>query len=612
MAASTVHPMNTWWAEGDTPVHADSRVTYLVDAHATLLTMCRRFLMAERYIYIAAWGMSPLMQLVRGPDRRAGPDGAPEQEALLAELRAEGLGQAEIDFWCAHELTVQAVLGYAVRKGVAVDVLLWASSKRFSHCDATAAQEELLRVGVSCVLDDSALGVRHRPIESLHQKIAVVDGTRAFVGGIDMLIELDGDYDRWDTHAHHYSSPWRSSPDGRGPHNWHDAHALIEGPAVGDVERFFRERWNDVVRRHAWDRRLLVPDHPPPPPVESRGPVQVARTVPTRTYDSAPPDGIQGIAQLYANALGNARRFVYLENQYFWTHAYYSRAGLGPALRLDASESPEMGHNLHALAAALRRGASVALVLPDHPNVGRFFTDAGLARLREAAPEAAAEGRIQAFCLAACSASDGAAAYRPIYVHAKVAVVDDLWSTVGSANLNNRGMRDDTEANVATLDVELARGLRLLLWAEHLGLLDEARLLAVARHLGHQPQRAADDKQAAGLLRSLHEALGDPVVGLRLLVERAQDNLRRFKAKQPLVGHLLPYLTGEEARRHGLPFHTEHGWVEAIGRRAEEDARPVRGPHRALRAGRSSPVGVRETTPANPPNAGCACRERCV
>ena len=49
-----------------------------------------------------------------------------------------------------------------------------------------------------------------------------------------------------------------------------------------------------------------------------------------------------------------------------------------------------------------------------------------------------------------------------------VAIIDDLWSTVGSANLNNRGMRDDTEMNVATLDAELARGLRVLLWAEHL------------------------------------------------------------------------------------------------------------------------------------------------
>jgi hypothetical protein len=51
-------------------------------------------------------------------------------------------------------------------------------------------------------------------------------------------------------------------------------------------------------------------------------------------------------------------------------------------------------------------------------------------------------------------------------------------------------------------------------------------------------------------------------VGLQLLIDRAQDNLRRYKAKQPLVGHLLPYLTAEEAKQQGLHVHDEHGWVE--------------------------------------------------
>ena len=53
---STTHEqhMKDWWAEGDTSVHADSQVIYLVDAHSTFLTMCRHFLMARKYIYIAA------------------------------------------------------------------------------------------------------------------------------------------------------------------------------------------------------------------------------------------------------------------------------------------------------------------------------------------------------------------------------------------------------------------------------------------------------------------------------------------------------------------------------------------------------------------------------
>jgi phosphatidylserine/phosphatidylglycerophosphate/cardiolipin synthase-like enzyme len=275
------------------------------------------------------------------------------------------------------------------------------------------------------------------------------------------------------------------------------------------------------------------------------------------TYSFASEVGIQGIAQLYANALSNAQHFVYLENQYFWTHAFFGidRPRLG-------ADSPDMERNIRELVAALQRGATVALVLPDHPNVGRAFTDAGLALLRAEAPEAAAQGRIQVFCLVASTEIDGAELYRPIYVHAKVTIIDDLWSTVGSANLNNRGMRDDTEMNVATLDAELARGLRMLLWAEHLELIGEENILMVARHLGHQSQRQSVDERAAGLLQPLQETLGDPLVGLQLMIDRAKDNLGRYKAKQPLVGHLLPYLTAEEAKQQGLNFHDELGWVE--------------------------------------------------
>src|SRR6266566_1160442 len=249
--------MNNWWIEGDTSVRADSRVLYCIDARATLLTMCHRFLAARSYIYLAGWGMAPQMRLVRGTDHRAGPDGSPEQEALLDELQAEGLGEAEIDFWRSHDLTVGAVLGNAVSKGCEVKVLIWSGSKLFSHYNPRAVQEQLTRVGVTCILDDSAFGLLHHPIESLHQKIAVVDGAHAYVGGIDPLIEPSGDFDRWDYPSHRYYEEESSL------HPWHDAHGIIEGPAVGDVERNFRQRWNDVVQRHHLDNRLLVGEQQP-------------------------------------------------------------------------------------------------------------------------------------------------------------------------------------------------------------------------------------------------------------------------------------------------------------------------------------------------------------
>ena len=87
--------------------------------------------------------------------------------------------------------------------------------------------------------------------------------------------------------------------------------------------------------------------------------------------------GIQGIAQLYAHALRNAQHFIYLENQYFWLHTY-----TGIDIPFLGSDSPDMEHNIRELGAAVQRGATVAIVLPDDPNVGRAFTDAGLTRLR--------------------------------------------------------------------------------------------------------------------------------------------------------------------------------------------------------------------------------------
>jgi phosphatidylserine/phosphatidylglycerophosphate/cardiolipin synthase-like enzyme len=87
--------------------------------------------------------------------------------------------------------------------------------------------------------------------------------------------------------------------------------------------------------------------------------------------------------------------------------------------------------------------------------------------------------------------------YRPIYVHAKVAIIDDEWLTVGSANLNNRGLLTDSEINAVVRDHDLARTLRVDLWAEHLALPRERVAQAdVVDLVDHQwPSRAAENAQ---------------------------------------------------------------------------------------------------------------------
>ncbi len=56
-----------------------------------------------------------------------------------------------------------------------------------------------------------------------------------------------------------------------------------------------------------------------------------------------------------------------------------------------------------------------------------------------------------------------------MYVHAKIGIVDDRWFTIGSANLNEHSLFNDSEVNLVTCDADLARAARLRLWSEHLG-----------------------------------------------------------------------------------------------------------------------------------------------
>jgi phosphatidylserine/phosphatidylglycerophosphate/cardiolipin synthase-like enzyme len=102
-------------------------------------------------------------------------------------------------------------------------------------------------------------------------------------------------------------------------------------------------------------------------------------------------------------------------------------------------------------------------VLPRRPNNGADTTRGQLGRLVAADDSA---GRLLTTSL---TAHDGDAA-APVYVHAKVGIVDDTWLTIGSANLNEHSLFNDTEVNVVVADPGLARDTRLALWSEHLQL----------------------------------------------------------------------------------------------------------------------------------------------
>ena len=543
-AATTPGADTDHWATGDFAAHDGCRAQPLVDGQAAMLAMCRAFLSAKSYILIAGWDMRADLPMVRGEDTHVGAVGSDEQRALVASLRAEGLSDDALALWDANQLCVRDVLGFAAAHGVKVGVLLWDAIHVASHLtnDPATEQKQLEQVGVECLLDDSSRAITHIT-QSLHQKCAVVDGRVAFVGGVDLTCQADGDYDRWDTHVHLCASPERGMdilPTGdengvtlsAAEHPWHDVHSRLEGPLVADVLHNITQRWGEVAARHKGPIWPLQVDATPPPPVADGHAAQIVRTIPPKTYTFA-PDGIATIHQTYLRALARAKTFVYLENQYLWPEIY-----IGLNMMRWGGRSPEMMEVFEALGAALERGVHLALTLPDHPNCGREFTDGGVAWLRERAPQAVTEGRLHVFTLGAAdrhSDAPGGVVYRPVYVHAKVAIFDDEWWMVGSANLNSRGVKSDAEINVISHDPAAARSLRLGLWTEHL-----------RPTLDEEPQ------------------IVDPLAGLATLHASAQANLAHVERRELLSGHLLPYVTHAEGVTLHLPVNPAHGWLDNL------------------------------------------------
>lgn len=605
------------WATGDMPVRNTSRVAFLIDGRMTMLEMCLSFLCARNSIYITAWGLSPELLLVRGKHKCAGSPGSPEQEELLAWLRARGLAEEELLFWQhCDELSATNVLSHAASKGVDVRILLWDTYELPTQPipDPKKVLEILEPLGIRCLLDDSHKGLLNHPLMAHHQKTAVVDSRIAFVGGVDVVVENNGDFDRWDTKGHPFHTGLRLGKDGKTPHSWHDVHAVFEGSAVADVERNFRQRWNALVELHQQDSSLLLPESSAQLPEvttntrRSRGTgnavrLQVIRTIPKGIYSFAPDEGIATILDTYKRAFVQAKQFIYIENQYFWRRTFlgFENPGMG-------IPHPDMEELLQELAGALARGVVVTLLLPDNPNVGREFTDEGLKYLWDLAPHAVASGALQAYTLGSSSQQQDHTLYRSIYVHAKTTIVDDAWLTLGSANLNNRGMRDDTELNVAIEYAEMAQRLRILLMAEHLGLSDEDTLFRMVEALGRfhledreksetvthsikrwlRQQRHPNDALPAptssspaeeqltdelgAIWRELESQLGDPLNGLALFAKRAKENLLSIKAGQPFVGHLLPYIPHDRAQDYEVNVHAVNGWLDSLAAPQEESA----------------------------------------
>lgn len=376
--------------------------------------------------------------------------------------------------------TVSELFCAAARRGVVVKGLMWRS-----HLDKLQYSEEENR-NLSAAIADAGgevlLDQRVRRGGSHHQKLVVLrrpghpDQDIAFAGGIDLChSRRDDDRHRGDAQPVGMSARYGDRPP------WHDVQLALRGPVVGALDTLFRERWTDPtpLDSHnplAYLRDRLrgadlsagpLPEQPPDPPPAGPHRVQVLRTYPAirPPYDFAPL-GERTVARGYTKAVRRARRLIYLEDQYLWSTEVadlFARA---------LADNPE----LHLIA-----------VVPRHPDVdGRLALPPNVV------------GREQALSLCRRTAADRVHVFDvenhhdvPVYVHAKVCVVDDVWASVGSDNFNRRSWTHDSELSCAVLDDTLdsrspqdpagrgdgarrfARELRLRLLREHLDRADD-------------------------------------------------------------------------------------------------------------------------------------------
>ncbi len=302
---------------------------------------------------------------------------------------------------------------------------------------------------------------------SHHEKVVVIDGRLAFVGGLDLT---DG---RWDTSDHDPASAPRAIADGgKTGLPFHDVMMAVDGEAASAVAELVERRW-----QRATDSELALRPEPSdgagdgPWPKDVEPALQAERIAIARTRpEFAGASEAHEIKALYEAAISAAERLVYIENQYLTV------GSIAQALAQRLHDCPKL---------------EVVIITPDECEgaLENAVMDQGRARfaaaLRDAAPERVA-------VLTPFSGAIG------IHVHAKVMVVDDRFFTMGSANLANRSMGVDSEINLAIEHGEASPVIRS--WRRRL----------LAEHLGVSPERLAATEDERGSLIASIDSLNDP------------------------------------------------------------------------------------------------------
>ena len=235
-----------------------------------------------------------------------------------------------------------------------------------------------------------------------HRKLLLVDGRVAFLGGINI------------SRVYGASSASRPGGDSGNPVDnrpWRDTQVRLEGPVVADLQRAFAAQWEK------WKKEKL-PEAGLFPKLAPAGPHVVRAVASSPDRDGAPDP----LYLALISAIESAESEVWITNAYFVPH-------------------PQL---VEALSAAARRGVDVRLVLPGHSDSALVY-HAGRAHYPPLL-----EAGVRIF------------ERKERLLHAKCAVIDGVWSTIGSTNLDWRSLAYNDELNAVVLGPDFAMRMKAI------------------------------------------------------------------------------------------------------------------------------------------------------
>ena len=190
------------------------------------------------------------------------------------------------------------------------------------------------------------------------------------------------------------------------PGRWRETHLRVEGPVVAQMQGVFMENWLEM-RSETLHGDEYFPE------------VKPAGTMAAQFFRSGPRDAAQNARLTYLLAIAAARKNIRL------AHSYFVPDGL----------------LIEALLDARRRGVKIELIVPS--------------KIDNVATRRASRSRWGELLKAGVEFYE----YEPTLYHCKIMIVDDIWATAGSVNVDERSFRINDEANLNVLDRKFAAKL---------------------------------------------------------------------------------------------------------------------------------------------------------